>query len=292
MKVVTADQMRQIDQECGNIALPANVLMENAGKAVAEEVRRILGTIDRQRIIILIGPGNNGGDGLVAARYLHDWGASVGLYLFGQRPPDDPNLKLVQERSITCMEAAQDENMDSLDGLLSSATAVIDALFGTGRSRPLGDTFVQALDRVGKAKERQTGLRIIALDLPSGLNADSGAVDSACLYADNTITLGFPKAGLFNPPGAERAGKITVADIGIPSSTDTPASLAISPGCGVSIASSGNRCHQFAVLARVLSASASRTRIGEGDFKRKRVDLTSLTTDWLCPNPQPISRTS
>ncbi|MFC2072666.1 NAD(P)H-hydrate epimerase, partial [Chloroflexota bacterium] len=90
-------------------------------------------------------------------------------------------------------------------------------LFGTGTSRPLGDIFQQALDRVSQAKERQPSLHIIALDLPSGLNADSGAVDPACLYADNTITLGFPKSGLFNPPGTERAGKITVADIGIPS---------------------------------------------------------------------------
>ena len=216
MKIVTADQMRQIDRECGNIGLPTNVLMENAGKAVAEGVRQILGTTDQQHILVLVGPGNNGGDGLVAARHLHDWGAGVSLYLFGQRPAEDRNLDLVRQRGITCVAAAQDKNLDSLDDLLSSATAVIDALFGTGKSRPLGDTFGQALDRVGKAREGQPGLRIIALDLPSGLNADSGAVDSACLYADNTITLGFPKPGLFNPPGAERAGRITVADIGIP----------------------------------------------------------------------------
>ena len=100
--------MRQVEEECAKIGLPPSVLMENAGKAVAEEVREILGTINRQRILILIGPGNNGGDGLVAARHLHDWGAKVSLYLFSQRPPDDPNLKLVQERSLTCIEAAQD----------------------------------------------------------------------------------------------------------------------------------------------------------------------------------------
>ncbi|MFC1941286.1 NAD(P)H-hydrate dehydratase [Chloroflexota bacterium] len=217
MKIVTADQMRQIDQDCAKIGLPTSVLMENAGKAVAEEVRRILGAIDKQHILVMIGTGNNGGDGLVAARYLHDWGAEVSLYLFGQRPARDTNLKLVRERGITCVEAAQDENLDRLDDLLSSATAVIDAIFGTGKSRPISDTFVLALDRVSKAKEGQPSLHIIALDLPSGLNADSGAADPACLYADNTITLGFPKPCLFNPPGAERAGKITIADIGIPS---------------------------------------------------------------------------
>ncbi len=216
MKILTITQMRQVEEECAKIGLPPSVLMENAGKAVAEEVRKILSTINQQHILILVGPGNNGGDGLVAARHLHDWGAKVSLYLFSQRPPDDPNLKLVQERSLTCIEAAQDENLGRLDELLTSADAVIDALFGTGKSRPLGGTFMQALDRVSKAKKKQPDLRIIALDLPSGLNADSGAVDPACLYVDNTITLGFPKPGLFNSPGTERAGKITVADIGIP----------------------------------------------------------------------------
>jgi hydroxyethylthiazole kinase-like uncharacterized protein yjeF len=216
MKIVTAEQMGQIDRQCAEVGLPSSVLMENAGKAVAEEVRQILGAIDQQHILILIGPGNNGGDGLVAARHLHDWGARVSLYLLSQRPPDDPNLKLVQERKITRVEATQDENLSQLDELLSSANAVIDAIFGTGKSRPLGGIFLQALDRVGRAKKNRTGLHIIALDLPSGLNADSGAVDDACLYVGNTITLGLPKPGLFNFPGAERVGRITVADIGIP----------------------------------------------------------------------------
>ena len=208
--------MRQIEQECAKIGLPTNVLMENAGKAVAEEVRRILSAIDQQHILFLIGPGNNGGDGLVAARHLHDWGARVSLYLCSQRL-NDSNLDLVQQHGMTYVEATQDENLNKFDNLLSSASCVIDALFGTGKVRPLHGIFQQVLDRVGRAKREQTGLRIIALDLPSGLNADSGAVDPVCLYADNTITLGFPKPGLFNFPGAERVGKLTLADIGIPS---------------------------------------------------------------------------
>ena len=216
VKIVTVDQMRQVEQDCVRIGLPTDALMENAGKAVAEEVRRILGTIDKQRILILIGPGNNGGDGLVAARHLHDWGAKVSLYLFSQRPPDDANLELVLKRGMTCIEATQDENLDKLSELLSSANAIIDALFGTGKIRPFRGIFLQALDRVSKAKKEWTGLHIIALDLPSGLDADTGAVDPACLYTDNTITLSFPKPGLFNFPGAERVGKLTVADIGIP----------------------------------------------------------------------------
>ena len=215
MKILTAEQMRQIDQECARLGTSTSVLMENAGKAVAEETRRRLGNMESQHILCLIGPGNNGGDGLVAARYLHDWGARVSLYLCSQRPSEDTNLKLVQERSLTCIDAAQDKNLKKFDGLLASATGVIDALLGTGRMRPLKGVFRQVLERVGTAKKNQN-LDIIAVDLPSGLDADSGAVDPACLYADMTVTLAFPKLGLFSFPGAERVGKIKIADIGIP----------------------------------------------------------------------------
>lgn len=215
MKIVTSEEMRQIEQDCASIGLPTDVLMENAGKAIAEEVRQILKTANQQPILFLIGPGNNGGDGLVAARHLHDWGARVSLYLCSDRP-DDSNLKLVQQRGIACVKAAQDENLDNLDKLLSSASCVIDGLFGTGQVRPFQGLLQQVLDRIANAGRKDQGLRIIAIDLPSGLNADSGAADPACLHADNTITLGLPKPGLFSFPGAERAGKVTIVDIGIP----------------------------------------------------------------------------
>jgi len=216
VKIVTADQMQEIDRACGEIGLPTEVLMEDAGKAVAEEVRRILGDIARQHILILVGPGNNGGDGLVAARYLYDWGAKVNICLFSQRAPGDSNLESVQQRGITCIESTKDKEPDKLDELLDSSSAVIDAIFGTGKLRPLDDRFRRALNSVSRAKKEQPSLHVIALDLPSGLNADNGAIDPACLYADDTITLAFPKLGLYSFPGAERAGRITIADIGIP----------------------------------------------------------------------------
>ena len=216
MKIVTADQMRQIDQQCESIGLPTKVLMENAGKAVAEEVRRILGAIDQHHILVLVGPGNNGGDGLVTARYLHDWGARVSLYMFGHRPVTDNNLELVEQRGLNIVEAAQDESLEELINILLSTTAVIDALFGTGASRPLDYFTSQVLDKISEAKEEQRSIHIVALDLPSGLDADNGEVDPSSLYVDDTITLGFPKLGLLNLPGAERAGRVTIADIGIP----------------------------------------------------------------------------
>lgn len=214
VKILTSAEMRRVEEQCARIGLPSSVLMEHAGEAVAKEVKRILG--DRQHVLILIGPGNNGGDGLVAARHLHDWGIEVSLYLLAQRSSKDPNFKLVQERDITCIEASKDTKLDKLDELLCLVGTVIDAVFGTGKSRPLYGIFAEVLDRVTAAKRKRKTLLTIALDLPSGLDADTGLVDEACFHASNTITLGFPKPGLFNFPGATRTGVITVADIGIP----------------------------------------------------------------------------
>jgi len=109
--------------------------------------------------------------------------------------------------------------LSKLDESLSSANAVIDAMFGTGTTttRPFRGLLLTVLDRVSRAKRKRSKLRIIALDLPSGLNPDNGNVDPATLNADNTITLGFSKPGLLRFPGAARTGKITIADIGIPS---------------------------------------------------------------------------
>ncbi|UCG54535.1 MAG: NAD(P)H-hydrate dehydratase [Dehalococcoidia bacterium] len=211
MKVLTADEMRRVEQKCIENGITTHILMENAGRAVAEQTRRILGNIESKHIILLIGPGNNGGDGLVAARYLHDWGAKVVLFLLGKRDKGDNNLKLIGERGITSYD-----NLEQLGGILLSTDAVIDALFGTGRSRPIKGDFKRALEQVNETKKQYTGLNVIAIDLPSGLDADSGACDPVCVYTDNTVTLGFPKPGLYNSPGAGMAGMVTIVDIGIP----------------------------------------------------------------------------
>jgi hydroxyethylthiazole kinase-like uncharacterized protein yjeF len=216
LKILTANQTRQLEEACAKIGIATDRLMENAGKAVAEGVKRILRGAKQRKILFLVGPGNNGGDGLVAARHLHDWGAGVTVYILGRRAADDPNLKLVQERGINCVEAAKDEGFNQFSEFLASSDAVIDALFGTGTTRPFSGNILSVLERVNKAKSKRPRWRIIALDLPSGLNADSGAVDPATLYADYTITLGTPKPGLFNFPGAERVGRLSVADIGMP----------------------------------------------------------------------------
>ncbi len=215
MKIVTAEQMRKIDQACARQGKPTSTLMENAGKAVAGATRDYLGEIKKQNIVCLIGGGNNGGDGLVAARYLKGWGAKVSMYLCSERPAGDTNLKLAKEKGITCIEARSDKDLKKLDGLLDKATCMIDGLLGTGKMRPLEGIFKKSLEKVNKVKEKRD-LSVIAVDLPSGMDADTGAIDPACPTADLTVTLAFPKAGLFKFPGAERTGSVIIADIGIP----------------------------------------------------------------------------
>jgi NAD(P)H-hydrate repair Nnr-like enzyme with NAD(P)H-hydrate epimerase domain len=136
MKILSTSQMRQVEQDCANIGLPPAKLMENAGKVFAEETKDILGNIKKQKILMLIGPGNNGGDGLVAACYFHDWGAKITLFLFGDRAPDDPNFTLVKERGIDCLSVTEGENLDRLESqimpLLTPSSALApSALFTT-----------------------------------------------------------------------------------------------------------------------------------------------------------------
>lgn len=214
VKIVTAAQMKEIDRECARLGTPTSLLMENAGRAVAEETRVYLGNIKKQHILCLIGAGNNGGDGLVAARYLHEWGAKVSVYLCSPRPADDANLELARESGINCSEANVDKSLKKLDALLAAATCVIDALLGTGKMRPLEGVFQKTLEKVNATKKVRN-LAVIAIDLPSGMDADTGACDPACPTADVTVTLAFPKPGLFAFPGAEKAGRVKIADIGI-----------------------------------------------------------------------------
>ncbi len=211
MKILTSSRMKQAEQECEESGISIATLMENAGKQSASEIRNILGEAFNKNIVILVGPGNNGGDGLVVARYLDKWEAKVHLFLLGERNASDPNLKLVNQSRIMVYN-----NLDELKNLLRSANVLIDALFGTGSNRPIEGIYQEALQKISEAKENHYNFKIVAIDLPSGLNADSGVCDPSCLEADYTVTLGFPKTGLFIAQGPEKAGKVIVADIGIP----------------------------------------------------------------------------
>ncbi|MBI2868795.1 MAG: NAD(P)H-hydrate dehydratase [Chloroflexi bacterium] len=214
MKIVTVEEMRRIERECADNGLPPGTLMDNAGKAFAEATARLLCGA-RGRALVLVGPGNNGGDGLVAARHFYDTGAEVTVYLVTARQAD-ANLGQARRRGITVVEAAGDDGFRRLSEALTAADFVVDAVFGTGKTRAIEGVTRSVLAVVAGARRENSGLRVIALDLPSGLNADTGAVDPAALPADYTVTLGFPKPGLFLFPGADYTGQLSVVDIGIP----------------------------------------------------------------------------
>ncbi|MCH8994755.1 MAG: NAD(P)H-hydrate dehydratase [Chloroflexi bacterium] len=205
--------MQALEQRASAQGRPPSVLMEDAGLGVAQEVWINLGAVPERKVVVLVGPGNNGGDGLVAARHLHDWGAKVIVLLLKERGKDDPNLQQFVERKVAVQLAADGD----LDEALAGADAVIDALLGTGRSRPLDGVIADVLDRVGRARDAGPATaKLFAVDLPTGVDGDTGAVDPHTLRADVTVALGCSKVGLHTLPGAEYPGQLEVVDIGLP----------------------------------------------------------------------------
>ncbi len=213
MKVVTAAQMAAIEQASERAGVSTDTLMENAGLAVAQAAREELGGAAGARIVVLVGPGNNGADGLVAARHLRRWGADVVCCLLTGRPDVDPKLELALEYGVEVVVGPDD---GTLERLLRRSRLVIDSVLGTGRSRPLTGPVGDAMQLLRRVRGLRNPPRLMALDLPTGLNPDTGEVDTACPRFDVTLALGYPKAGLFAFPGAERVGRLRVLDIGVP----------------------------------------------------------------------------
>ena len=216
MKLVTADQMRHLDQQAIKAGIPVAVLMENAGMGAARQIRGLLGNVKGRRIVVLAGPGNNGGDGLVAARHLHDWGAETRVYLLAKRRADDENYRELVKREIDVADAEDDPTFAALARFLSDAELIVDALIGTGNARPIEATLAAILDHVRQARQQAQPPRLVAVDLPTGVASDTGAVDPHCLPADLTVALGFSKIGLHTLPGSQYAGRVEVVDIGLP----------------------------------------------------------------------------
>jgi hydroxyethylthiazole kinase-like uncharacterized protein yjeF len=216
MKLVTVEQMRALEEAAARAGRPPAVLMEEAGLAVAQETWLALGVVADRSVLVLVGPGNNGGDGLVAARHLADFGAKVAVYLLRSRPKSDPNYRQVLERNIPVGEVEDDPDLAGLREALAGADAVVDALLGTGRARPIEGPLAAMLDALRERLQQPNPPLVVAVDLPTGVDADTGVADARAVRADLTVTLGFAKVGLYALPGAELAGRVQVADIGIP----------------------------------------------------------------------------
>ncbi len=236
VKIISVEKSRYLEQKANEGGLSYAQMMENAGRLTA---RAILGLVQRNRrslegmrVVALVGPGNNGGDGLVAAHYLSEMRARVSCYIWQRKVADDANFRRIEADGLPVIWAEDDQGFEALCALLASATVVVDALLGVGVSRPIDGLLAEILqvtrqalaerkDRAGLVEPVPLspvapGPWVVAVDCPTGLDCDSGALDPAALPADLTVTFAHPKAGLLRFPGAEAVGELAVADIGVP----------------------------------------------------------------------------
>lgn len=213
MKIATSMQMKSIDRRAmREWGIPGIVLMENAAAALMSEMEAFFGSLSGLRVCIVCGKGNNGGDGLALARRLSIRGVDVRVALlarFSEVSGDAKiNLDILRKCGIPIISNAT--RQDVFD-LVSASDVVVDAIFGTGLSSPLAGRFSQAVEIINTS-----GLPVVSVDVPSGIDADTGRVMGAAVAADLTVTMGLLKPGLLLGSGPLYAGSVRVADIGIP----------------------------------------------------------------------------
>ncbi len=211
MRICTVQEMRDCDRlAVERYGLSEAVLMENAGHAVCDVVRREFGTEGR-RFTVLCGGGNNGGDGFVAARLLHSAGADVRVGLLvdesSLRGTASVNFTAAQLAGITIQHIGAPEELC----LGRPCDVVIDAMFGTGLSRAPEGLSADIIDRVN-----QSAVPVLAVDIPSGVSGDTGAIPGVAVKAVCTVTFGMPKRGNVLPPGRELGGRLYVSPISFP----------------------------------------------------------------------------
>jgi NAD(P)H-hydrate epimerase len=211
VRLVGSDEMRAIDRAAiEDFGIPALTLMDRAGRGVADAAAELAGP--RGRFVVVCGGGNNGGDGYVAARLLRAAGRDARVMALVPAHVLSPDARAVREQ-------AERAGVPIDDGVLAPLAAgvgdvVVDAIFGTGLKRPPEGLFAGAIAAIEVA--RVGGARVLAVDVPSGLSADTGRPLGPCVRADRTVTFAFLKRGLAVHPGLALAGEVTVIDIGIP----------------------------------------------------------------------------
>jgi NAD(P)H-hydrate epimerase len=218
VKVLTAEEMAVMDRRATEeFGIPSLTLMEHAGESVAEVAARVVGDLRGRRISIFCGKGNNGGDGLVAARCLLRMGARPKVFLLGSpqeiKPDPRTNLDAIHEAGVEFQPVTAREQLDGVRREAEASALLIDAIFGTGFAPPVRGFAGEVISLI-----ENLPVPVLAVDVPSGLSADHGAVSGQTVTADSTVTFGLPKVGQFLYPAAARYGRLYLADIGFPSS--------------------------------------------------------------------------
>ena len=217
MKPMTRDEVRSLDGKAiHDYGIPGVVLMENAGRGATDVAQAMIAGIDAPRVAILCGRGNNGGDGFVMARHLHNRGIPVETF-YTARIADAGdgegavNMRIVQAMGLPLAEVVTAEDVAALSKQLGEYDLIVDALLGTGLTGDVREPLRSLIEAVNAS-----GRPVLAADIPSGLDCDTGAPLGVAVRATRTVTFAAVKVGFSTPQGIEHCGPVTLVDIGAP----------------------------------------------------------------------------
>lgn len=216
MKLTTVEEMRNIDRRAiEEVGIPEVVLMENAAREVFDALEDLVDGIEGKRICVIAGTGNNGGDAFAATRYIANAGGRAKVFVLGQTERMTPsaavNFNVICNMGVEVFTLSAEHDWDKLLVVLKTADAVVDGLLGTGFQGQLRAEAIRLIQTVNSSM-----LPVLSIDVPSGVNADNGQVESVAIRAAETVTLGEPKWGIMFAPGSVHCGKLVTDGIGIP----------------------------------------------------------------------------
>lgn len=215
MRVLTAEQMAAVDRRAiKEVGVPGMVLMENAALGVVDALGEVYA--EAENVVVLCGPGNNGGDGLAVARHLdaRGYGVRTLLLVAAETLSGDARtqLEILEKQGPPVEVAAEDRDVETILSACSAADVVVDALFGTGLSRPLAGRFAAVAEGIGTGRRASP---VVAVDIPSGLNGSTHQPPGPHVVADLTVTFAAPKVAHVLPPASRAVGRLVVADLGV-----------------------------------------------------------------------------
>ena len=215
---LTREEMRELDRKAiEEYKIPGIILMENAGRNAAEEILQMIDDPHQAKVAILCGKGNNGGDGFVVARHIHNHGISVDVFLVAKisdilKDGDaGTNLQILLNMKIPVKEILDISGVNSILKELNNYNILVDALFGTGLSGDVREPFKTLIDGVNNLNKP-----IVSVDIPSGLDSNTGKILGAAIKATKTVTFAASKKGFYLNDGPSYTGKVIVSDISIP----------------------------------------------------------------------------
>lgn len=215
---VCRDEMRELDRTAiEDYAIPGVLLMENAGRNVAEEVMNVLENSSKRNVAIICGKGNNGGDGFVIARHLYNNGYDVKLFLLTKCSDilgdgdAGLNLNILTKMKININEILDSADVDTMMNEINNCSLIVDAIFGTGLKGNLREPAKSIIVKIN-----DLNIPVVSVDIPSGLDCNEGKALGACIKAKKTVTFALAKKGFFVEEGPGYVGELIITDISIP----------------------------------------------------------------------------